>query len=162
MKRYKTLSVLLIFLLGLSAHVDAKLKVELIEGASFTDLKLEDRSAATSRKLFLRSFKESPFFSQFGAGKWTLHLKIKDVNMAGQFLPVRYSTNEVRVVRNSFPPKIDFAYTLTDSEGAVLEAGEANLVDLDFEFDIRGNTSADPFYYELKMLESWARTTFAL
>ncbi|NBB80649.1 MAG: DUF3016 domain-containing protein [Verrucomicrobia bacterium] len=78
--------------------------------------------------------------------------------MAGRIF---YGRQEQRVVRDAFPPKLEFAYTLADSNGNVLASGEETLTDISFSFDIGLQSSSRMFYYEIKLLEDWAGERFA-
>lgn len=85
-----------------------------------------------------------------------LKLVVTNVDLAGEFEPWRID-HDVRIVREIYPPKMRFSYTL-QNDGKVVSEGKESLTDLDFSFNIgRRFFDQDQFFYEKEMLGDWIR-----
>jgi hypothetical protein len=90
-----------------------------------------------------------------------LHVTITDVKRAGRYEPWRGPQwDDIRIIKDIYPPRIDLRYTLTGSDGTRLREGERTLRDL--AFLSRGTLSRDdPLRYEKRLLDDWLRREFA-
>ena len=97
--------------------------------------------------------------SRLAAGQ-QLAITITDIRRAGACEPWRGpQMDDVRVIKNLYPPRIDLRYTLSAADGSVVRSGEARL--RDNAFLSRGTMSRDdPLRYEKRMLDDWLRRTF--
>jgi len=90
------------------------------------------------------------------------HLKVTftNVQLAGTYEPWRGPRwDDVRVIKNIYPPRIDLTFTQTDANGAVVKEGERQLRDP--AFMQRGIlNSTDPLRFEKRMLDDWLRKEF--
>jgi hypothetical protein len=90
-----------------------------------------------------------------------LQVEITDIKRAGNYEPWRgIQLQDVRIVREIYPPRIELRFRRTDASGRVLEEGERELVDHAF---LIGGTSAldsDPLRYEKAMIDRWLRREF--
>jgi hypothetical protein len=90
------------------------------------------------------------------------HLKVTftNVQLAGTYEPWRGPRwDDVRVIKNIYPPRIDLKFTLTDASGAVVKEGERKLRDP--AFMQRGTLNeTDPLRFEKRMLDDWLRSEF--
>lgn len=85
-----------------------------------------------------------------------LKLTVTNVDLAGEFEPWRMN-EDVRIVREIYPPKMRFSYTL-QKDGEVVSKGKESLSDIDFTFNIgRRFFDQDQFFYEKEMLGEWVR-----
>lgn len=85
-----------------------------------------------------------------------LKLTVTNVDLAGEFEPGRLN-EDVRIMREIYPPKMSFSYTL-QHDGKVVSEGKENLSDIDFTFDVgRRVFDQDQFSYEKEMLGEWLR-----
>ena len=90
-----------------------------------------------------------------------LEVTITDVMRAGVCEPWRGPRwDDVRVVKNIYPPSIDLRYVLTNVDGTTVRKGEAKLRDLGFLSHDTPNSN-EPLRYEKRMLDSWLRREFA-
>lgn len=89
-----------------------------------------------------------------------LHVTFTNVQLAGTYEPWRGPRwDDVRIVKNQYPPRIDLRFTLTDAHGAVVKDGERKLRDPAFmQRGILNET--DPLRFEKRMLDDWLRTEF--
>ncbi|MBO9662169.1 DUF3016 domain-containing protein [Dokdonella sp.] len=90
-----------------------------------------------------------------------LAVTFTDIKRAGSYEPWRGPQwNDVRVVKDIYPPRIDLRFTLTDASGKVLGEGERKLTDPGYL--TRGTIdNDDPLRYEKRMLDDWLRREFA-
>ena len=86
-----------------------------------------------------------------------LLVTITDVQRAGRVEPWRTrSLQDVRIVRDSSPPRIDLAFQLVSAQGAVLKEGTRTLRDLNF---LRRSAFHDGerLAYEKNLVDDWLR-----
>lgn len=84
-----------------------------------------------------------------------LIITITDVDMAGEFEPWgNPNANDVRVIKDLYPPRIDLRFRLTNAAGDVLAEGERKLRDLGFMYSVRPYDS-DVMKYEKELVGRW-------
>ncbi|GHA93023.1 DUF3016 domain-containing protein [Shewanella indica] len=87
-----------------------------------------------------------------------LELTVTDVDLAGDVRPTFGATaNDIRVVKNVYPPKISFSYRLLEGDQVVI-AGDEKLTDMQF-LDHVDRINSDSFRYEERMLKDWFQKT---
>ena len=87
-----------------------------------------------------------------------LDVNITDIKRAGDFEPWRGPNfNDIRVVKEIYPPRIDLNYVLKESNGSVLREGSETLTDLAFLRRIERN-STDPLRFEKRLINDWLGT----
>ena len=90
-----------------------------------------------------------------------LAITFTDVRRAGDCEPGSAPrSDEIRVVRDIYPPRIVLRYALTDAHGVQVRAGEATLRDVAFLSRAPLNAS-DPLRHEKALLDHWLRKEFA-
>lgn len=88
----------------------------------------------------------------------TLEVQITDIKRAGDFEPQNGPRgNDVRIMRNIYPPRITLTFTLRDAGGAVLQQGEEKLIDMNYLGNTGLLSNNDPLRYEKRMLDDWLR-----
>jgi hypothetical protein len=89
----------------------------------------------------------------------SLAISVTDVDLAGSFEPWQRFSNEIRVVKDIYPPKIDLRFRLTRADGSVVKEGERTLRDPGF---LSSPTSypSDNLKYEKTMLDEWISREF--
>lgn len=90
----------------------------------------------------------------------TLSLTITDVDLAGSYEPRQSYGNEVRIVKDVFPPRIDLRFRLARADGSVVKEGERVLRDPAFLMGMNSRYSADNLRYEKAMLDDWLEREF--
>jgi len=89
-----------------------------------------------------------------------LLVTVTDVDLAGDFEPWRGpSMQDIRVVKDVYPPKIDLDFKLTAADGKVLKEGKRQLRDLAFLMKISINRD-DNIRYEKSLIDDWLRSDF--
>lgn len=84
-----------------------------------------------------------------------LSIKITDVDLAGDFEPWRGpQLQDIRIVKDIYPPRIALSYALTDATGKVVKEGKRDLRDLAFQMKISINNQ-DSLRHEKALLDDW-------
>lgn len=91
-----------------------------------------------------------------------LAIVVTDIDRAGNFEPWRTGTlREVRIIKDTYPPRIDLRFRLTDANGNVLREGTRKLRDPAF-LSGSGSFSNSGLRYEKALLDRWLRKGPAL
>jgi len=90
-----------------------------------------------------------------------LSVTLTDVQLAGMYEPWRGPDwGNVRIVRDTTPPRIDLIFRLETSQGAVLKEGSRRLRDIDFlNSSLRHRGEA--LSYEKNLVDDWMRKEIA-
>lgn len=91
----------------------------------------------------------------------TLDVKFTNVQRAGIYEPWRGPQwQDVRIVKDMYPPRIDLTFTLRGPDGNVISEGERKLRDP--AFLQRGILNeSDPLRFEKRLLDDWLRSEFS-
>lgn len=88
----------------------------------------------------------------------TLDVEITDIKRAGDFEPQNGPRgNDIRIMRNIYPPRISLTFTLRDAQGAVLQQGEEKLIDMGYLTNTGLLSNNDPLRFEKRLLDDWLR-----
>lgn len=148
-----------------SAAPDAaakRVKLNFVNPDKFTDVKLQsmsdDKAAEEVRDQLDRHLQRiAKNYLPEGA---TLELDVTDVDLAGAYEPWRGPRfDDIRMVRDIYPPRLEFAYKLKGADGAVLSEGKEKLTDLAFNFTVK-LPDDESTRYEKELLTNWMRVTF--
>ncbi len=89
-----------------------------------------------------------------------LTVTLTEVDLAGDFEPWgRAGMQDVRVVKEIYPPRIDLEFKLTDAAGAVVKEGKRELRDLAFMMKLSIDRS-DALRHDKELLNNWLRSEF--
>ncbi len=89
-----------------------------------------------------------------------LTVTLADVDMAGEFEPWRGAgADDVRIVKDIYPPRIDLEFKLTDAAGQIVKEGKKQLRDISFMMKLSIQRD-DPFRYEKELLNDWLSKEF--
>ncbi|KAF1686733.1 hypothetical protein B1992_07475 [Pseudoxanthomonas broegbernensis] len=86
-----------------------------------------------------------------------MDVTITDIQRAGRYEPWRgIQMDSVRILRDTYPPRMTVNVRITDADGQVLEEGERKLYDTNYLMNGSvGNT--DPLRHEKRMIDDWLR-----
>lgn len=168
----KTLRLTLTALLGILAVVgiraaDSKAApratVTFVNPDKFTDAADSQRGSDFGREgnlAELKAYIERKASSYVPEGQ-RLEVTITDVDLAGEIEPWRSpQMQDVRIIKEIYPPRIDLSYKLINATGAIVKEGTHQLRDLNYMMNINPNRS-DPRVYEKALLDDWFRADFA-
>lgn len=86
-----------------------------------------------------------------------LHVTLVDVDLAGDYEPgASIDMQDVRVVKDIYPPRIEIRWAFSDAAGEVLREGEGTLRDPGF-MTVGGVIDSDTLRYEKRLLRDWLR-----
>ena len=87
-----------------------------------------------------------------------LDIVITDIDRAGSYLPSVGRLNPVRIVKDSYPPRINLHFRLLDNQGRTIREGDRHLVGLGFMYDSPGGLSDnDPLQHEKRLIDRWLK-----
>jgi hypothetical protein len=142
--------------------VKAEVVLEFGDPEAFTDFEYSQTRRTITTEFFSKSIirqLERAVEKSLPEGA-VLTLEFQDIDLAGGFEPwQRIPLDDVRILKNRYPPAAEFSYRLVDSNGAVIAEGDATLKDLGYQnMSASRSRVIDPFYYERRMLESWVKS----
>lgn len=87
-----------------------------------------------------------------------LAVTITDIDLAGDFEPWhKPGAEDVRIIKDIYPPRVDLEFKVTDATGAVVKEGKRQLRDLSFMMKL--NIRRDDMHrYEKELLNDWMRS----
>jgi len=90
-----------------------------------------------------------------------LDITITDIKRAGEYEPWHGPrSQDIRVVKDVYPPRIRFNYVWTGANGQVIEQGEKRLIDSAFLTNTLVINNTDQLRYEKQMIDDWSRSQF--
>lgn len=140
-------------------HEDPRMQVNFFEPEKYTDVKMtmmgdeRDRDDLLAR---IRDYlmEQARFYVPAGQ---TLEITFTDIDMAGDFEPWRGPQfQDVRIVKDLYPPRMALSFRLTDAEGNVLKQGKRDLHDLSFLLKLSIDRN-DTLRHEKALLDDWLR-----
>lgn len=89
-----------------------------------------------------------------------LTVTITDIDLAGDYEPERgVQFQDIRMLREIYPPRIKLAYKLVDSSGNEVQHGTRELSDLNYLQNLQFNPN-DTLRFEKALLDDWMRQDF--
>lgn len=145
------------------ASIKPRAEVLFFEPAKFTDLRASHMSSDADRDGYLEQLRDY-IVSQarhYVPEGCLLSVTFTDIDMAGDFEPwLGPRWDDVRIVRDIYPPRIELAFRVTDAEGNVLKQGQRKLRDTGFMMKIRMASDNDPLRHEKALIDDWLRGEF--
>jgi hypothetical protein len=90
----------------------------------------------------------------------TLDVRIDDIKLAGAFEPWRgANAQDIRFMKDIYPPRIDLHFTLRAADGSVLREGDRKLRDMAYLQHPLSN-STDPLGYDKRLIGNWLYSEF--
>ena len=87
-----------------------------------------------------------------------LDIVVTDIDRAGNFEPWhRYPMQQVRIIKDIYPPRIDLRFRLLDTNGKVIREGTRKLRDPGFMYDGMAAPGNDNLRYEKGLIDRWLR-----
>ncbi len=89
-----------------------------------------------------------------------LEITITDVDLAGDFIPGNPNTQDVRIIKDIFFPRLALSFKLTGADGKVIKEGERKLSDMNFMGNISLIDRNQPLFYDKTLLSDWVQKEF--
>jgi len=145
-----------------SAQPVARVKVDWTDPAQFTELRhshaLRDNRPVEWLEPLARHLQRKAE-SRLPPGE-QLSVTFTDVQRAGSYEPWRGPRwDEVRIVKDIYPPRIDLRFRVSDADGHTVREGERTLRDSAFLMR-DGIDDSDPLRFEKRLLDAWLRKEF--
>lgn len=139
---------------------DGPVSVSWSDPAQFSDLRQSHNRWEAERGDWVRQLAEhlrDSATKQLQPGE-RLEVNITDVMRAGTYEPwLGPQLDHVRIIRDRYPPRVEFGYTLYGADGQVLAQGETKLRDFGFMMGSSPLNQTDPLRYEKRMIDDWLR-----
>ncbi|HEY7555709.1 MAG TPA: DUF3016 domain-containing protein [Candidatus Binatia bacterium] len=141
-----------------ASDAPARVSVVFVEPDKFTDVRYSE-TERSSRALLLqlqRFIMDSA--ARFLPEALRMEIKITDIDMAGDFEPIRGpQLDHVRVNRSVYPPRIVLDFRVVDPGEQTVKEGKRNLTDIDYQLRT-AYPREDYLRYEKELLRDWLRT----
>jgi hypothetical protein len=143
------------------AHAAGTVLVKFIEPDKFADVRGTHHWVDEGALKALEAYFKAAATPHVPDGE-TLSIEVLDVDLAGEFRLRFAAWPDVRVMgQGADAPRITLRYTLTSRSGAA-DIGEVRLSDLGYLFRGAGrHTTSELLLYEKRMIDEWAKSTFA-
>ena len=140
--------------------VEGTVQVQWNDPAGFTELR-QSRNRWDAQRgdwvVQLAQYLRKQASSQLADGQ-QLQVTITDIKRAGDYEPWHGPRmDDVRIMRDIYPPRISLQFTLSDAQGQVLDQGERKLVDNGYLYGGTRLSDSDPLRYEKRLLDDWLR-----
>jgi hypothetical protein len=89
----------------------------------------------------------------------SVSIDVADIDLAGEFEPWRKFAQDVRIMRDVYPPRIALQYRLVEGGRTVAE-GRERIVDPNYLDNPATRSSQDPLRYEKALLNNWFQARF--
>ncbi|BCT92523.1 hypothetical protein LYSHEL_15470 [Lysobacter helvus] len=87
-------------------------------------------------------------------------IDILDITRAGQYEWMFSNAQDIRVMRDLYPPRMDVQFKHYDANGTVIAEGERRISDLAYLNGPQPLSSSDPLRYEKRMIDRWVYREF--
>lgn len=145
-------------LTGLSNFVHAgEVKVNWGKLDDFTEISPSNESKERFRERLTKEF-EDVFagLAQKLPDGYQLIINVSDIDLAGDVRPGPwYATNQIRIMREIYWPRMNFSYELKNSQQEVIASAKEELRDMDYLHRMRIPSGKTSFEFEEKMLNDW-------
>lgn len=138
-------------------------EVVYVDPAKFTDVRDSYTGTDAGRDDILDRIREyiQDEAKQFLPPGDKLYMTVTDIDLAGDFEPWRGPRwDDIRIVKDIYPPRMDFSFRLTDANGKVIKEGKRDLRDLAFMMKITMAFEDDSLRHEKQMIDEWFRDEF--
>jgi len=86
-----------------------------------------------------------------------LSVNFTDIDLAGDYEPWRGPRgDDIRIVKDIYPPRLKFSYKITDAAGAVIKEEKKEISDLSFQMRLTIDRQ-DPISKEKDLLSDWMK-----
>jgi hypothetical protein len=89
-----------------------------------------------------------------------LEITITDIDLAGDFIPGNMRTQDVRIIKEIYIPRIKLSFKLLDANGKVVKEGDRKLSDLNFMMNANVIGRNETLFYDKALLSDWVSKEF--
>lgn len=89
---------------------------------------------------------------------YALTVSVRDIDLAGDQEPFASPNHDIRIMRDIYAPRIEFAYSVRDARNEVVTEGVADLRDPAYNWDTRAALESDRDAVHIRhMIKDWFR-----
>lgn len=145
---------------ALASNAGSPVKVSWTDPAQFTDIRYSRNRWEAERGDWVNDL--ASYFQKAAAKRLPegqqMQVTITDIKRAGDYEPWHGPRlDDVRIIKDIYPPRLSFTWTRTDASGRVIDQGEQKLVDTAFLMSSTSFNDSDPLRYEKRMIDDWLR-----
>lgn len=145
-------------LVSLPDPVSAEVRVTYVAPETFRDREFrQERSRASALAEFDKEFDR--LAARYLPAGQDLAIEVYDIDLAGDFEPWNFDFRDVRILRDTTPPRIRFRYTLSQA-GQVLRQDDIRLSDMNYLSRPGASTNTERFSHDKGQIADWFRKTF--
>lgn len=164
MSLFRSVLLVIAALFATAAQAADPPRVEVTFGdlSKFTDFRVSTMSNQKEREGLaheLRRHLEHEGPDRIPAGT-RLQVSITDVDLAGDYRLGGVGPNEVRVVKDMYPPRISLDFKLLRADGGIEKEGHRELRDASFMWG-SSPSSTESLRFEKNLLDGWLQKEFA-
>lgn len=136
----------------------AEVRVSFLNRDQYHD---QDFRAAGPREATLNEFRRifTRLGEQYLTPQQTLMIDVLEIDLAGHQEPFRILGEDIRVMRDTTPPRMRLRYTLRE-RGRMIVSAEETISDVNYLANPAGRTGGQ-LVYEREMLSDWFRRRFS-
>jgi hypothetical protein len=138
---------------------EAKAEIAWVQPDEFRDIDREWNSSKRDQEIVLNQLEK--MFTDVVQRRFpddhTVSLRFTDVDLEGEFEPILRSAahQEIRVVKDLYPARLEFSYTIKDANGTVVREGDERLRSSMMMAAV--NSDRYPYPHTRQLLDDWAR-----
>lgn len=145
---------------ALASNADSPVQVSWGDPAQFSDIRYSRNRWEAERGNWVSDL--AGHFQKAAARRLPpgqrMQVTITDIKRAGDYEPWHGPRlDDVRIVKDIYPPRLSFTWIRTDASGQVIDQGEKKLVDTAFLMNSTSFNDSDPLRYEKRMIDDWLR-----
>jgi len=159
MNTIKAITILLSLTLLSSSVLAAKVEMKWTDPDEYTDI----HAGENNRKHFReQTFKNlDKHFSKLASqlpGDQTLKVEVTNIDLAGTTF--HGGMTRIRVVKEMYPPRMEFSYQVVNADNSLILKGEAKLKNMSFMMGRTLRYRNDSLGHEKEMIDKWFTQTF--
>jgi len=137
----------------------ADVDIEWTEPDEYTDIRAGDNHRKNFREQLFNNVEQhfSKLASRLPEGQ-LLIIEVTNIDLAGTTLHT--GLNRIRVIKETYPPRMKFSYQLVNVDKSLVIEGKANLINMNFMMSRRLRYQTDTLRHEKTMLGKWFAQTF--
>jgi hypothetical protein len=145
---------------ALASNADSPVSVQWTDPAQFTEVRYSRNRWESERGNWvadLAGYIQKSASKRLPPGQ-RLAITITDIKRAGEYEPWHGPRgDDIRIIKDIYPPRISFNYVRTGADGQVIDQGEQKLVDSAFLMNSSTINDSDPLRYEKRLVDDWLR-----
>jgi hypothetical protein len=137
----------------------AEAEINWVNPEKYDDLRAGDQNRKAFKEHTLKAFEK--YFIQLAdklPNKQKLIINVHNIDLAGEIY--FEETRQIRIIKESYLPKMTLSYKLLADNGNILTSGENKLKDMQFLQKRSLHYRNESLSYEKKMLDKWFQATF--